>query len=133
MEFLFEYLMFLAQAATVVVALLIVMSSLARLGSRGQPNTNEGRLRIHKLNDRMRDLKYSLESSVIDSDLVKKARKQEAKEESKKHKKAKKEHLIPLLEDFGVPTKGSKEELSTLLSEQLHYETNSGAEEEEDE
>ena len=29
-------------------------------------------------------------------------------------KKAKKEHLIPLLEDFGVPTKGSKEELSTL-------------------
>ena len=82
MEFLFEYLMFLAQTATVVVALLIVMSSLARLGSRGQPNTNEGRLRIHKLNDRMRDLKYSLESSVIDSDLVKKARKQEAKEES---------------------------------------------------
>ena len=38
-------------------------------------------------------------------------------------KKAKKEHLIPLLEDFGVPTKGSKEELSTLLAEQLHYET----------
>ena len=38
-------------------------------------------------------------------------------------KKAKREHLIPLLEDFGVLTKGSKEELSTLLSEQLHYET----------
>ena len=46
-------------------------------------------------------------------------------------KKAKKEHLIPLLEDFGVPTKGSKEELSTLLAEQLRYETDSGAEEEE--
>ena len=45
-------------------------------------------------------------------------------------KKAKKEHLIPLLEDFGVPTKGSKEELSTLLSEQLHYETDSGDEDE---
>ena len=44
-------------------------------------------------------------------------------------KKAKKEHLIPLLEDFGVPTKGSKEELSTLLSEQLHYETDSGDDE----
>ena len=91
MEFLFEYLMFLAQAATVVVALLIVISSLASLGSRGQPRTNEGRLSIHKLNDRIRDLKYSLESSVIDSDLVKKARKQEAKEESKKNKRAKKE------------------------------------------
>ena len=91
MEFLFEYLMFLAQAATVVVALLIVISSLASLGSRGQSRTNEGRLSIHKLNDRIRDLKYSLESSVIDSDVVKKARKQEAKEESKKNKKAKKE------------------------------------------
>ena len=44
-------------------------------------------------------------------------------------KKAKKEHLIPLLEDFGVPTKGSKEELSTLLSEQLHYEADSGDDE----
>ena len=44
-------------------------------------------------------------------------------------KKAKKEHLIPLLEDFGVPTKGSKEELCTLLSEQLHYETDSGDDE----
>ena len=44
-------------------------------------------------------------------------------------KKVKKEHLIPLLEDFGVPTKGSKEELSTLLSEQLHYETDSGDDE----
>ena len=85
MEFLFEYLMFLAQAATVVAALLIVISSLASLGSRGQPRANEGRLSTHKLNDRIRDLKYSLESSVIDSDLVKKARKQEAKEESKKN------------------------------------------------
>ena len=44
-------------------------------------------------------------------------------------KRAKKEHLIPLLEDFGVPSKGSKEELSTLLSEQLHYETDSGDDE----
>ena len=91
MEFLFEYLMFLAQAATVVVALLIVISSLASLSSRGQPKSSEGRLTIHKLNDHIRDLKYSLESSVIDSDLVKKARKQEAKEESKKNKRAKKE------------------------------------------
>ena len=44
-------------------------------------------------------------------------------------KRAKKEHLIPLLGDFGVPSKGSKEELSTLLSEQLHYETDSGDDE----
>ena len=44
-------------------------------------------------------------------------------------KKVKKEHMIPVLNDFGVPTKGSKEELSTLLAEQLHYETDSGDDE----
>ena len=55
MDFLFEYLMFLAQAVTVVVALLVVMSSLVSLSSKGQSRTNEGRLNIHKLNDRIRD------------------------------------------------------------------------------
>ena len=110
MEFLFEYLMFLAQAATVVVALLIVISSLASLGSRGQPRTNEGRLSIHKLNDRIRDLKYSLESSVIDSDLVKRARKREAKEESKKNKRAKKEQKKSL-RDSKIGDEGQNREL----------------------
>lgn len=43
-------------------------------------------------------------------------------------KSAKKEHIIPLLQDFGVPTKGSKEELATLLSEQLHYDTDNDSE-----
>lgn len=38
-------------------------------------------------------------------------------------KKVKKEHMIPLLQDFGVPCKGSKEELALALAEQLHYET----------
>ena len=91
MGFLFEYLMFLAQAATIVIALLIVISALASLGSKGQSKTNEGRLTILKLNDRIRDLKYSLESKISDSSLVKKVRRQEAKEESKKNKRTKKE------------------------------------------
>ena len=91
MGFLFEYLMFLAQAATIVIALLIVISALASLGSKGQSKANEGRLTTLKLNDRIRDLKYSLESKISDSSLVKKVRRQEAKEESKKNKRTKKE------------------------------------------
>jgi hypothetical protein len=43
-------------------------------------------------------------------------------------KKVKKEHMLPLLNDFGVPTKGSKEELVEALAEQLHYETDESME-----
>lgn len=38
-------------------------------------------------------------------------------------KKSKKEKIAAFLEDFGVPTRGSKEELAQSLAEQLHYET----------
>ena len=43
-------------------------------------------------------------------------------------KKVKKEHMIPLLEDFGLPSKGSKRQLAWALAEQLHYDTDDGAE-----
>ena len=42
-------------------------------------------------------------------------------------KKVKREHIIPLLDDFGVPCKGSKQELALVLAEQLHYETDDEA------
>ena len=38
-------------------------------------------------------------------------------------KKAKKEHLVALCGDFGIPTTGSKAKLAEMLAEQLHYET----------
>lgn len=37
--------------------------------------------------------------------------------------KVNKEAMVAMLKDFGVPTKGTKEELAALLAEQLHYET----------
>ena len=43
-------------------------------------------------------------------------------------KKVKKEHMIPLLEDFGLPSMGSKRQLAWALAEQLHYDTDDGAE-----
>lgn len=90
MEFLFEYLMFLAQAVTVVVALLIVISSLASLGSRGQVKGDRGRLTVKKINDLIKDLRYALEASTMDPDQANKARKQEIKEETKKSKELEK-------------------------------------------
>ena len=37
-----------------------------------------------------------------------------------------------MLKDFGVPTKGTKEELAALLAEQLHYETDDEDDDEDD-
>ena len=44
-------------------------------------------------------------------------------------KKVKKEHMIPMLDDFGLKgVKGSKDDMaSKLLAEQLHYETDEDA------
>ena len=38
-------------------------------------------------------------------------------------KKCKKETLIMLCNDFGIPTSGNKEKLAEEAAEQLHYET----------
>jgi len=82
--------MFLAQAITVVVALLIIISSLASLGSKGQPKNDRGRLSIKKINDLIKDLRYALEASTMDPADAKKIRKQEIKAETKENKQLKK-------------------------------------------
>ena len=39
-------------------------------------------------------------------------------------KKVKKEHMMPMLADFGLTGfKGTKDDIAKALSEQLHYET----------
>ncbi len=78
--------MFLAQAVTVVLALLIVISSLASLGSKGQVKGDRGRLTVKKINDLIKDLRHALEATTMGPDHSKKARKQEIKEETKKNK-----------------------------------------------
>ena len=44
-------------------------------------------------------------------------------------KKCKKETLIMLCNDFGIPTSGNKEKLAEEASEQLHYETDDDSDE----
>ena len=91
MDFLFEYLMFLAQAVTIVIALLIIISSIAGMSSKSQMRGDRGRLSVQKVNDLIKDLRYALEANTMDPSHVKKARKQEQKEESKRQKQITKE------------------------------------------
>ena len=46
-------------------------------------------------------------------------------------KKCKKETLIMLCNDFGIPTSGNKEKLAEEAAEQLHYETDDESDDDE--
>lgn len=83
MEYIYEYLVFLAQAVTVVVALLVIISALASLGMKHQHEDQGGALQVVKLNDRVKEMRHVMEASVLPPGVVKKQHKAEAKADSK--------------------------------------------------
>ena len=86
MEFLFEYLMFLGQVGTLVVAFLIIASALA--GLSGRQHVDQGHLVIRKLNERVREWRFSMENHLLTADEAKRQHKSEAKSEKAEAKKA---------------------------------------------
>ncbi len=92
MEFLSDYGLFLAKVATVVVAVLILITAIVSAAQKDRGDQHEdGELRTRKLNDRYRRLKESLQSRLMDDE----QRKQWEKSEKKRRKaeqKAQKQH-----------------------------------------
>ncbi len=78
MEYLYEYLLFLAQAATVVVAIIVVLAVSFAMGQR-QTHHSGGHIEVMKLNDRLEDLRHAVEEAVYSPDVLKTRRKSEAK------------------------------------------------------
>jgi serine protease SohB len=78
MEHVYDYLVFLAQTATIVVALLVVVSTIAALAMKRQQQ-HLGHLEIRKVNEHFQDLKYGVQEALLPASMVKKARKQEEK------------------------------------------------------
>lgn len=90
MEFIAQYGLFLAQAVTIVVALLVVLTAIVSLGHRqkGQP---DGHIEIRHINDRYKDMADVIRQHVIDKNTFKleqKAARKAAKQRSKADKKA---------------------------------------------
>ncbi len=79
MDYLFDYLLFLAQAVTIVVAVLVVLSGMASVSARLQGGERGGHLEVKKLNDRLEELKSGLQQALLDSAGFKKQRKRDAK------------------------------------------------------
>ncbi len=82
MEYVYDYLVFLAQAVTIVVAFLVILSAVASLTMKNQHVDEGGALHVTKLNDRVRELRHTMEANVLPAGVVKKQHKAEAKAEN---------------------------------------------------
>ncbi len=90
MEFIFEYGLFLAQAVTIVAAILIVAVGLVALGMKQKPE-HEGHIEIKNLNEKYKQIDELLQQVVTDEEAHKvdlKAQKKADKQKAKAAKKA---------------------------------------------
>ena len=85
MTFLYEYLMFLGQVVTLVIGFIVVISFLASL-SKNSGSSSQGYLHVQKLNERIRDLRFTMERSLLSADQAKKQHKSELKAEKAQRK-----------------------------------------------
>ena len=96
MEFIYEYGLFLAQAITFVVALLVVVAGLVAIGQRQKAEQHEGHIEIRNLNERYQHVGDTIQHVVSDPHEFKARRKAEKKAEKKADKQkaraAKKAH-----------------------------------------
>lgn len=90
MEFLYEYGLFLAQAITLVAAVLIVVGGIVAITSRQRSEQQEGHIEIRHLNEKYRHIGATIKSVVDDPMAAKELAKSEKKAEKAKAKDAKK-------------------------------------------
>jgi len=94
LEYLFEYLMFLAKAVTLVVAIMIVLSTLFALGAKGKRGTGKGSISVVRINEEIEEMCDDLKKVILDKTALKidqKLEKKRHKEEEKARKKQLKE------------------------------------------
>lgn len=91
MEFVYEYGLFLAQAVTLVAAILVVVGGLVAMGQKQKADQHEGHIEIRNLNEKYKMIGDSIQGVVADADVLKAEKKAQRKVEKRKAKEAKKE------------------------------------------
>ena len=89
MEFIFEYGLFLAKAATIVAAVFVILTMLVAVGQRGRRQIQRGNLVVVQLNKELESFRDALQRSVLDKFAFKrlvKAERRKEKEEAKQQK-----------------------------------------------
>ena len=90
MEYLYEYLMFLAQAVTVVAAIMLILSAVMSLSVKRQ-HAEHGHLEVSKLNDSLQQLKDGVRHAMLAPASFKKQHKADTKA-AKREAKASRKH-----------------------------------------
>jgi len=90
LEFLYDFGLFLAQAVTLVTAILIVVAGLVAIGQRQKAEHREGHIEIRNLNEKYKHIGDTIRGAVTDPQLFKEQQKAEKKEDKLKKKSAKK-------------------------------------------
>ena len=93
MEYLIEYGMFLAKAATIVIAVMFVIGVVAAAGSRRRGGGKRGRIKVTGLNGHVDELRDALRGGVLNKAELKrltKAEKARRKQEEKERKRREK-------------------------------------------
>ena len=126
MEYLAEYGLFLAEAVTVVVAVLVIGGGLLALGSR-QRHEEEGHIEVRPLNERYRNFHETLQQAVLTEEDFKRERKARKKRDKQSQKSTAKggesdtqDRLRLYVIDFDGDIKASatqdlREEISAVL------------------
>ncbi len=89
MEFLAEYGMFLAKAATIVIAIIVVLGAIAASGNRQRKSGKRGKIRVNHLNEQLDDMRETLRHNVLDKEQLKRVHKEEKKQAKAEHKEKK--------------------------------------------
>ena len=90
MEFIYEYGLFLAQAVTLVAAILILVAGLLSIGLRQRAEQHEGHIEIRHVNEKYNQIGDSIRAVVEDPQDLKEQKKADKKAEKLKAKEAKK-------------------------------------------
>ncbi|MDG1942697.1 MAG: protease SohB [Halioglobus sp.] len=91
MEYIYEYGLFFAQAATFVVAVLILIAGIASIAMRQRADQNEGHIEIRDLNDKYRHIGGVIHNVIDEPASLKEKKKAEKKSEKAIAKAAKKQ------------------------------------------
>ena len=89
LEFLAEYGMFLLRVATIVIAVIIVVGTIAASGSRHKKAGKKGTIKVTHVNDHIDEMRAALQHSVLDKEHLKQVHKLEKKEAKVEKKQAK--------------------------------------------
>ncbi len=122
MEFLYEYGLFLAQAATLVVAIILLVGGILAMSQKHR-SEQEGHIEVRKLNDRYQSYREIMEYEVLDEQSYKalrKKHKKQQKQDQKNSREAEERKRLYIL-NFDGDVKASatddlREEISAVLN-----------------